>query len=169
MKKIVLCSALVLLLLSCRSNTSTKKEGAALPASEEIAEKDKLHPALAESVLNIVQSKEHLKYPEIPLDSSFIAITFTVDPRGNAVYFSDSTVSVTYNVFTHYSNKIYKGMLTLDSINVVIFDRGNFGKQYYNIDSLKHVSLDKFKPYPMKVICEHIYYVKDGELKYWNP
>ncbi len=60
-------------------------------------------------------------------------------------------------------------MLDIEGINVGIFDKNNIGERYYNADSLRQIPLERFKSYPMKVICSLLYYIRDGELNYWNP
>jgi hypothetical protein len=161
----ILC---ILFLVSCSSNTNTQNTGDN-SLIEEV--KAKLDTILTDGVLKTLETKEHLEYPDIPLNESFMTIMFMVNPKDKEIYFSDSTVDIYYNVFNNYDfvSLKYKGMLDINGYNVAIFDFGNFGDRYYNIDSLKQISLDKFKPYPMKVICMLKYYVHNGKLYYWNP
>ena len=154
----------VLLFASCGNNPKTKVTETVL-LSEEVADvKEKLDTTLVKGILKLVQSNEHLKYPEIPLNESFITIGFL---RGNPS--SDSTVTITYfhNNFDPFRKEInYKGMLNIDNYNVAIFDVGNFGDIYYNADSLKRISLEGFKLYPMKDIHCANFQVRNGKLIY---
>jgi hypothetical protein len=153
-------------LISC-GNNFTIENIEALPKEEEYI-KEKLDSNLVHGVFKLIQRGYHLKYPDIPLDENFIAIVFEVsivERQGNCL---DSIVYIHLNVYQHYDNKNYKGILNVDGYNVVIFDIGNFGDNYYNIDSLKQIPLDKFKPYPMDVIPSITYFVRNGELYYWG-
>ena len=109
-----------------------------------------------------------MDYPDIPLDKSYITVRFRVDPKGRDIYFSDSTVLISYNANIPVAEK-YKGMLNIDGYNVAIFDDSDFGNKYYNSDSLKQISLENFESYPMKVISAMRYYIESGILKFWNP
>jgi hypothetical protein len=143
------------------------------PNIEEIdIEKEKLDTNLVKGVLELVQTKEHLKYPDIQLKESFISIIFNVDIKNSGIYFSDTTVNITYNIIEDNNAPIveyYRGMLNVEGYNVAIFDIGRFGYKYYNTDSLNQIPLNVFKPYPMNVVLTIVYYVHNGDLYYWNP
>jgi hypothetical protein len=168
MKKNILYGILLLITLHC-ADPKTKRVGVDSFVNQRIAKTNKLDSILIEGVLSLVQNKEYLKYPDIPLHKSFITITFVLYPESKQIYFSDSTVNIRYNVFPRNDSLNYKGILEIDGINVAIFDKGNFGNKYYNADSLKHIPLDRFNHYPMTTISTRKYYVNNGVLNYWNP
>jgi len=156
-----------ILVFASGCNNPKSKSGEGLLSIEDIVVvKEKLDSNLVRGVLNLVQTEEHLKYPEIELSESFIVIGFLTIPDHPPL---DSTVRISYfhNTFPTDNNRNnYRGMLNIEGYNIAIFDRGNFGGKYYNIDSLQRVPLDGFKRYPMKTFSAEVYYVLDGILKY---
>ena len=129
---------------------------------------EKLDSNLVRGVLNLIRTGEHIKYPEIELNESYIAMGFLEISEHLP---PDSTILIFYchDTFMNENNKNnYKGMLNIDGYNVAVFDKGNFGDKYYNIDSLQQISLENFKHYPMKTLFSEQYYVIEGELKYYG-
>jgi hypothetical protein len=162
----------ILFLVSCNNNPKAKIPESDLYIKEIEIEKEKLNSNLVKGVLELIQTEEHLKYPDVLLEESFIAIFFIIDFKSSQVYFSDSIVEITYNIIENYNAPImeyYKGILNVEGYNVAIFDVGGFGDNYYNIDSLKQISLDFFKPYSMDIILTNVYYIHNGKLNYWTP
>jgi len=164
----------ITLLVACGNRTGTGNTESDLHAEEVMADKETLDSALVRGVLKLVQSNEHLKYPEIPLNESFIDIGFLYG--GSPL--SDSIVSISYfyDSFPIEKNLIYyKGMLNIEGYNVAIFDFGNFGDIYYNADSLKQISLDGFKSYPAKNILTETFCIHNRQIiRYvtevnWSP
>ena len=156
-----------ILMLSCGNNSKTKSSEKGLPTEERTVIKEKLDSKLVQGIFDLVKSKEHLKYPEIPLDESFFAIGFL---KGSSIKIeSDSIVSIFYyyNSFdSHDKENNYKGMIRIEGYNVAIFDRGHFGDKFYNADSLKQIRLDSFKSYPLKNIPIARFHIHDGRLNY---
>lgn len=162
----------VVILMSCGNNPKTNQLESDLSAEKVTVVKENLDSSLVKGILELVESKEHLKYPDISLDKSFIALSFIVDPNNSKINFSDSIVKITYNVFRDNNASIagyYKGIVDVEGYNVAIFDIGGFGDKYYDAESLKQIPLDKFTHYPMKIILTLKYFVCDGKLNYWNP
>ena len=163
---IILC---VCVLVSC-NNSSRKDKNAEtdLSTEEVMAVKENLDSTLVKGVSYLLQSGEYLKYPDISLDKSFISIGFHLRPG----YFPDSIVSISYFydfMSLDYRSKYYRGILKFDGYNIAIFDIGDFGGNYYNLDSLKSIPLDAFEPYPMKDVLFEEFCVQDGKLKYIGP
>lgn len=167
--KNIYCILIVVILISCGNNPKPDRNETMLPTEEVMVVQEKLDPILVQGVVDLVQTKEHLKYPEIPLCESSIVIAFIVDSEKANIYFSDSTVSIHYNVLIKYDNPNYKGILDINGVNVAIVDYGGFGSQYYNADSIRQIPLDSFKSYPMKYISMKMFFVRNGELIHWNP
>ena len=154
----------VLILASSCNNPKTKK--GFLSTEEVLAVKEKLDSNLVRGVLNLVQTEEHLKYPEIKLNESFIVMGFLVTSEHLRL---DSIILISYchSAFRNDNNENnYKGMLNIEGYNVAIFDKDNFRDKYYNIDSLKQISIEDLKSYPMKTLFTEQYYVIEGKLKY---
>lgn len=171
MKNVLFYMLLLTLIMSCNT-TKKKKVQSEVCNNEKTVTQEKIDPELRQGVLELISSGFHLKYPDIPLNESFIIINFKVDPEFSNIYFSDSTVMIYYNIIRDFKAPImhyYKGMLNLDGYNIAIFDTGGFGDKYYNADSLRQISLDNFKYYPSEVIPTQMYYVEKEILKYWNP
>ena len=157
----------ILLLVSCGNNPKAQSSETNLPIEDLKVVKEKLDTNLMRGILKLLESKEHLKYPDIRLDESFILIIFYVEPKR----FSDSIVSISYfyQTFPIDDNRNnYVGMLNIDGYNIAVFDKGNFGESYYNIDSLQQIPLDGFKRYTMKYIFMEKYYVRDKKLNYYD-
>jgi len=167
--KNIYCILIIVVLMSCGNNPKTDNNETKIPGEETKLVKEKLDPMLVQGVVDIVQTEEHLKYPEIPLSESSIVIAFIVDSEKTNIYFSDSIVSINYNVFIKYDNPYYKGILDINGVNVAIVDYGGFGNQYYNADSIRQIPLESFKSYPMKYISMKMFFVRNGELIHWNP
>lgn len=158
---------ILLLLVSCGNNPNTKSSEVGLSVEEVTVVKEKLDSCLVKGVLELIHSEEHLKYPEIPLNESFIVIGFLKGSDSRTE--SDSIVNISYfhNTFNPYDNENnYKGIINIDGYNIAIFDRRNFGDKFYNTDSLKQIPLDGFKGYPMKDILLETFFVYDGKLNY---
>lgn len=155
--------------MSCGNNPKTDNKETKIPGEQTTLVKEKLDPMLVQGVVDIVQTEEHLKYPEIPLSESSIVIGFFVDPERANMNFSDSIVKIYYNVFIRNDMTSYKGVLDINGINVTILDFWGFGSQYYNADSLRQIPLNSFKSYPMEYNLSEMYFVRNGELIHWNP
>lgn len=166
-----LCFIFILLVFisSCCNNSSSNKNSTETVAKDTIVVKEKLDPVLVQGVLDLVQTKEHLKFTDIPLNESAIVIGFFVFPEKADVNFSDSIAKIYYNVLINNEVPGYKGILKVDEINVAILDYWGFGSQYYNVDSLRQIPLDSFKSYPMNYISTIMFYIRDGKLIHWNP
>ena len=168
MRTIFYLLGILTLVYSC-DNPKTRSVEELLSIEEVVIVKEKLDSNLVRGVLNLVQTGDHLKYPEIELNESFIAMGFLAIPDNPPL---DSMVLITYfhNTFAPDDSKNnYRGMLNIEGYNVAIFDMGNFGNKYYSIDSLRQIPPDTFKRYPMKTIFMEQYYVLDGILKYAGP
>ena len=63
----------------------------------------------------------------------------------------------------------YKGILTVNNINIAIFDVNDMGTKYYNADSLKMIPFDTFECYPVKSNPRISFSIKRGRLDFWNP
>jgi len=145
------------------------------PKTEKIA-KEKLDANLVSGVLKVINTKEHLKFPDIPLNESFIIVSFEVKPEEAIVNLSDTIVNIyhynnyDYNEFMSYDNinDYYKGILDIEGYNVAIFDFGNFGEKYYDAGSLKQIPLDRFKPYTLEYILTNTFYVENGKIRHWQ-
>jgi len=177
---------LYVLLSSCGNNSISKNNVLDLLPEESELVKEKLDSILVEGVFKIIERGHHLQFPNIPLSKSFIDILFMINTVDSAIFLSDSIVRISYNIFRNYDNaqKYYKGIIDVNGYNVAIFDLGNtdnyfksdsinlndsyFGYKYYNVDSLKLIPLEKFKPYPMEYIIEITYFVRDGKLHCWQ-
>ena len=153
---------LCVLLVSCGNNPPKKNTVADLPPEEPVNVKEKLDKELVEGISKLIESGLHLKFPDIPLNESFIEVGF-LDGGSSC----DSAIYINYNFFDDRStNEYYKGILNIDGYNVAIFDLSNFGNNYYNVDSLKQIPLYVFKPYPLKDIYLERFCVRDGKLIY---
>lgn len=91
MKKFIYLFGL-LLLISCINSKKAKNAEIASLDKEEIEVKEKLDSCLVKGVLELIEDKDYLNYPDIPLDESFILILFRVNPDDSLIYFSDTTV-----------------------------------------------------------------------------
>ena len=143
---------------------------------------EKLDANLVSGVLETINSNKHLNFPDIPLNESFIVVSFELKPEDAIVNFSDTIVEV-YLYNTTYLNKAsmsfdsiynhisdyYKGILDIEGYNVAIFDFGNFGEKYYDVGSIKQIPLGRFKPYPLEYVSACRYYMRNGKLNFWNP
>ena len=165
---------LCILFFSCGNNSKSGSTISDLLPKKSIVVKDKLDSVLVEEVLNLIESNFHLDFPDIPLDESFIEISFMTDTNA-PINSSDSIVRVSYNIFGSYDNaqKYYKGMLDIYGYNVAIFDlsANSFGYKFFNADSLKQIPLESFKPYPTEIVdgvdvivCANRYFVSDGKI-----
>lgn len=123
---------------------------------------------LKEGIVRLLNTQEHEKYDSIPISESCIILRSIISKDDSIVYFSDSTINITYN-FTYFKDNNYKGCLHINRVNVAIFDAGDFLDKYYNADSLKKIPFNCFKQYPMETILTNTYYIKNGKIKFWNP
>jgi hypothetical protein len=81
-----------LLLLSCGNNPKTKSAEDGLTTKEPAFVKGKLDSVLVKGVFELIQPGEHLKYPDIPLNESFISIWFRITSDYRRYNFSDSII-----------------------------------------------------------------------------
>jgi hypothetical protein len=160
----------ILLFVSCGNNPRRENVIADLPVEETVIVQEKLDSNLVEGVLRLIQHGQHLKYPEIPMEESFIIMGFLVEERSRGGIVSlDSIVTISpfHNFFRIHNESIrYKGMLNIKGYNVAIFDPGNFGCSFYNIDSLRQIPLGDFKRFPIKNVIIERFRIYNGKLKY---
>ncbi len=182
MKTILYVMLLLLFATSCGNNPKRKMAESTLSVADSVkVVMPKLHSTIVEGVLEMIKKKDNLigllepgaSPLSVSLDESFIAVEFIIDPKGNKVNFSDSTVNIALYSFPGHTAPIgtyYKGVIeNVGGYNVGIFDVGGFGEKYYNTDSVKYIPLKNFKYYDLKIVPTICYYVENGELKYWNP
>jgi hypothetical protein len=160
----------ILLLFSCVNNSKRENTNIYLPIEDTIVAQEALDSNLVEGVLKLIERQNYLQFPEIPMEESFIVMFFWIDTRErDGVVLSDSTVRIfhfDYFFPIYPEDREYKGMLNIAGYNVAIFDIGNFGGKFFNIDSLRQVPLDGFKRFPIKNTTTERFRVCNGKLKY---
>jgi len=158
MKKSLLI--IVLVIVSCRNAPKSKIE---TNSNKDTTKIEILHPILAQGVIELVQTKDHLKYSDIPLNESFVVIDFLKYGEKGNINFSDTLIFITYNTFLR-SDSSYKGILNMEGVNIAIFDQANFGDKYYDCNHIKKIPLENFKYYPMENIYSIKCNIKNGQL-----
>ncbi|NDV57678.1 hypothetical protein [Bacteroides sp. 519] len=128
-----------------------------------------IHPKLREGILELVNDSTLIQfYPEIEMKESCLVLYSMVNPELKGIYFSDTTLNITFNSdVLSFDN--YKGVINVEGYNIAIFDAYNFMGNYYNMDSLQNTPYSKFKKYSLNIIETMSYYLKNGQLYYWNP
>jgi hypothetical protein len=168
MKNVFFILICFLFFVSCGNRPRSNVSEIEMSIVEAVTIQEILDSNLVCGIRELLSGKDHLKYPDIPLGKSYVTVRFRIDPEGRDIYFSDSTVLISYKIDIPVTEQ-YKGMLNIDGNNVAIFDDTDSGNKYYNSDSLRPISLDNFESYPMRIVSGMRYYIKDGKLKFWNP
>lgn len=125
---------------------------------------------LIEGIRKLVDvSKNEKEFKSPNLSKSCLVMEFKVDTSNKVIFFSDTVIFLTHKICKRsYSIKEYKGILTIDSIHIAIFDKTNIGSRFYNMDSLKYVPFEKFECYNVKFNPCFGYYQRRGVLKFWD-
>lgn len=164
MRHFILFIVITSLLFSCKG----KRRSDPAPVSEEIVKTISLiDPQIKNAIYDFAGS---VKRPEFNFNESCMVVQFIDDYGARDIYFSDTVAIVSYNICgPRFNMDDYKGIITVDTLNVAIFDRNNIGRSYYNSDSLKNIAFDSYKCIPSNIISEALFYVKNDSLKYWCP
>ena len=157
---------ILLIFTACASNVRNNNNIVALTDNNPII---KLDSILERAVLDIISlNEQHTEY-NIPLIGSCVIIQFVDNYQVGDFVFSDSAVVVSCYVCNgNYSISEYKGALRIGSYNVAIFDRNNFGENFYNSDSLYLKNFSDFKCFSMDIIPINSFYIQNGELQNWK-
>jgi hypothetical protein len=157
-----------LLFASCSNNHKRDNTEIDLSIEEAIIVHEKLDSNLVKGVLELIEIGNSMGYPEIPLEESFIIMLFCIDKQS-----TDSVVAILhYNYFFAIDNELaeYQGVLNIEGYNIAIFEAtqnsNGFGHNFYNTDSLRQISLENFKRYPIKNFREAKFQVRNDSLIY---
>ena len=162
MKRVYIISS-ILLLASCINNP--QRENAVIEEDVVVAQAA-LDSNLVRGVLKLVEHQNYLQFPEIPIDESFIIMSFLEIPRKNSL---DSIVTISHFHYFFCVNREeikYRGMLNIKGYNIAIFDPNDFGHNFFYIDSLQQTPLDNFQRFPAKNVISEQFRVHNGLLEY---
>ncbi len=159
--------SLIMMLLSI-SGCCNEEKSIAQSITNQTAASAIIDTLLAQGMTELLNTQAHAKYDSIPISESCLILRSTINEEDSIIYFSDSTITISYNS-SYYKLNNYKGILKVNGFNVAIFDAGGFLSKYYNTDSLKAIPFEQFKQYPMAFIPANTYYIQNGHLHYWNP
>ena len=139
MKKIIilLSSCIVILLLGCGQKNVIQAERETL---QSVKDSFVLHPKIID-VIKEFQSDIHT--------DGIYAVYFTDKNDGFAMLKQDTIVYVSFLRNTPLVKNInYKGLLTIDSLFVAIFDNNSSGINFYDTTKLFHIPLNRLKKIP---------------------
>ena len=146
MEKIVIMTIFSMLAAACHSNYKSEAMG-----------KNHQHPKLSPCLEDAFAY--YISHEDKPDTSTIYLMEFLVGEPG---FPQDDTLICFYA----YNNKQVaddlRGLTTIGDYKVLVFDKHNVGKKFYNIDSLRHTDLDNFCIPPSENLINCCAFVLDG-------
>lgn len=157
MKRIFLYAALSLVLFSCRNGVETEK------GSEPLAPRPKVAKCIEQAFSYFIEHET---------DSSKDTIYSMEFVKGLSGFPADDTLIVFFKRTVNMSKEGFRGYITLNDYQVLIFDKDNIGECFYDSDSLKDIDVHALRLSSQKIVLGDAYILNGSDhlnLTGYNP
>lgn len=165
MKKLIYSGIAILLFSGCGNRNQPPTE---TQCEKPVVARQILHPLLLEEVTN-----KYYSYYQTPQKRNLpLEIFFSDSVQSPELFGSDSSIFVSY--FDQRSDspeKYYKGILMVDSMVLVVFDRNNVGQIFYDTNKLVSMPFEFIKKALRKqdeIRYASVIVIKGDSLYHWQ-
>lgn len=102
-------------------------------------------------------------------DKKYPVVIYFTDSISNSLFFkNDDTIMIIsfYDVRTNFPAQHYKGILKVDSIPIIIYDKDNIGMCYYDSTKLTQETVNATN---LELIMMSAFIIKQDGLHRWHP